>query len=169
MFATMIESYYGSETTAAELEARVGRLEKAVTALSDTHLMEDRVTEQVVKRLERSPGKARAEGQSSSPPAAMLAPPAEDARRRYWLPFEIWGEVRTFIRALGDHRYPFSFWGRFGWLAVGTAYFVVMYTIGLMPVIGWIIERLIDIVLAVILYKILSREVARYRAMFPNG
>jgi len=178
----MIETGYHIEATAAELDARLRRVEAAMTALTDTHLMEDRVADRVVQRLKRAPAKSLREsvvveagrlltGQmekidgNGTPPMAALAPPTavepypESAA---WLPFQFWGEVRTLMRMLADHRYPFSFLGRIGPLCVVLIYLFGMFFLPLF------IERVLDIVLAIVLYKILHREVRRYRSMFPG-
>jgi hypothetical protein len=157
----MTDSLYSFDPhTAEQIDERLRRLEAAVAALSDTHLMEDRVAERVAQRLKK---KAVVEA-NGTPPTAAFAPPAP---QRGWLLPELWGEVRTLMRMFGDHRYPFSFSMRLGPLTIGVLYVIQMWTIGLIPVVGWFFERIIEVVLAFMLYKILSREVARYRAMFP--
>src|SRR5581483_10101748 len=45
----------GTDEAVEALDQRVRRLEDAVAALQDTHLMEDRVVERVVQRLDHAP------------------------------------------------------------------------------------------------------------------
>lgn len=155
----MIESPENTEAELAHLDKRVQRLESAVTALSDTKLMEDRVADRVVTRLKREKESA------SNAPTTSDTPPEPP---RGWFLTELWTECRYFVRMLSDHRYPFSFSARIGPLAIFCAYFLAWLIIGWIPFVGSIAERIVDLILAAVLYKILSREVARYRAMFPD-
>lgn len=153
-----------------EVEQRLRRLESAVAALQDTQLMEERVADRVVQKSKRSPLSALRDtatvvvdaGKALVPKASSTTPPAENAG---WLLVDLWSEVRTFGRMLFDHRYPFSYAGRFGPVIIICAYVFCWLFMG--GVFGSLLERVIDIVLAFILYKIMSREVQRYRAMFP--
>jgi hypothetical protein len=154
----MIRKPDNTEAELTNLDQRVERLESAVTALSDTQLMEDRVADRVVTRLKRDKV-----GDGSAPTAAFASPAEQQSG---WFLKELWTECRYFVRMLSDHRYPFSFWTRVGPFAVLGVYLFSYYVIDPIPGIGWIVDRAIAIVLAVILYKILSREVARYRGMF---
>jgi hypothetical protein len=164
------------------LETRVHRLEQAVAALGDTQLMEDRVVERVARRIE--PG---ANG-NSSPPTARLrqavkpepadAPKHDDrhaepafashdsgATRAGWLVTEFLDEVRTMFRMMGDYRYRFSWTGRVIPLACIVIGLLSWFLIGNgIPLIGGAMDRIIDLILIVVAYKALSREVLRYRS-----
>ena len=50
-------------------------------------------------------------------------------------------------------------------VAFGLNYLIFNHTILDVPVFRHILERVVDVILAVLLYKVLSREVARYRQM----
>lgn len=159
---------YASVDHPTEVEQRLRRLESAIAALQDTPLMEERVAERVVQKMKRSPLTALRDTASvvvdagkALVPSAKPATTSSSNDQPGWLLFDLWNEIRTFGRMLFDHRYPFSYAGRFGPVIIICAYvFCWLFMIG-------IIERVIDIALAFILYKIMSREVQRYRAMFP--
>jgi hypothetical protein len=164
---------YAAVDHPTEVEQRLRRLESAVAALQDTHLMEQRVADRVLQKSKRSPlaalrdtatvvvdaSKALVPTASSS----SQSPPAPE--KAGWLLVDLWCEVRTFGKMIFDHRYPFSYAGRFGPVIITCAYVFCWLFMG--GVIGSLLERIIDVVLAFVLYKIMSREVQRYRAMFP--
>jgi hypothetical protein len=180
---------YAAAEHPSEVESRLRRLEASVAALQDTQLMEERVAERVAVRMKRSPMKSLrdsagvivdagkmllplksdASGSMARPVEAvadtMPIPPAPD--KPGWLLFDLWSEMRTLGKMLFDHRYPFSYAGRFGPVIIGCTYAFSWLFVSGMPMIGGITERIIDVLLAFLLYKILAREVQRYRAMFP--
>jgi hypothetical protein len=101
---------------------------------------------------------------------------AVNALRRPWLLFDLLRDVGATVRMYMDPRYrvrratqlmvPLIL------LSFGANYVLFNYTILDIPIFRHIFERLIEIVLAVLLYKVLMREVARYRqalAAFPVG
>jgi len=161
----MNDDAYRLENTNDALERRVTRLESVVAAMSDTHLMEDRVADRVAERLKQDKNPS-----DELPRTAMFpAPP----KPRGWVVLELWGEVQTFFRMLSDHRFPFSFAMRFGPLVLLLTY-VATYglfngLLGCLPwIVGEVMERIVDVVLVIMLYKIVSREIERYRMYFPN-
>jgi len=92
--------------------------------------------------------------------------------RRPWLLTEFFREVGTVVRMYMDARYRLRrstqilvplFVGLF---AANYLFFNVLFLH--VPVFSEILERLVAIVLAVLLYKVLSREVVRYRQMLAN-
>jgi hypothetical protein len=99
---------------------------------------------------------------------------AVNALRRPWLLFDLLRDVGATVRMYMDPRYrvrratqlmvPFIL------VLFGANYVLFNHTILDVPVFKHIFERLVEIVLAVLLYKVLMREVARYRqalAAFP--
>jgi hypothetical protein len=110
------------------------------------------------------------------PPA--LAPGGEsmlkavNALRRPWLLFDLLRDVGATVRMYMDPRYrvrrgtqlmvPFIL------LLFGMNYVLFNHTILDIPVFRHVFERLVEIVLGVLLYKVLMREVARYRQTIAN-
>lgn len=154
---------------ATELEDRLHRLESALAALQDTQLMEERLVERVAAKVTTP---SRTAGWRAGAAALFcngadivpLQPPkAVNAGRLF---YGLWDEFRTFWRMLFDHRYRMSFTGVVGPIAIIVCYLLSWLVVGSIPLVGWMLDRLFAVVLAVLLYKILSREVARYRSMF---
>jgi hypothetical protein len=185
MVESSLPMNYAAADHPSDVEMRLRRLEASVTALQDSQLMEERVAERVVQKLKRSPlkslrdsagvivdaGKALipAVGAAATSDKAKAAPTAAPSiDKPGWLLIDLWSEARTLGRMIFDHRYPFSYAGRFGPIIIACTYAFSWLFVSGMPMIGGITERIIDIFLAFLLYKILSREVQRYRGMFPE-
>jgi len=90
-----------------------------------------------------------------------------NALRRPWLLIDLLKEVGATFRMYTDPRYrirratkllvPLLF------VLFGLNYLMFNYTMLDIPVFRHLLERLVEVVLAVLLYKVVSREVARYR------
>jgi hypothetical protein len=172
------------------LEQRVHRLEDAVAALQDTQLMEERITERVVGRLHRPDGPAHtgivdAERRTPTPAVnagATLPEPAADSSaaplRRPWLIVEVFREIRIMIGMFFDSRYRVSWSAVFAlmllayilvsqwlWTLVGGVPVIGVLTTAMnLGFVGQILDKAVDLILALFAYKTLSREMARYRA-----
>ncbi len=166
------------------IEQRVHRLEDAVAALQDTSQLEDRLTERVTERIRHSapvaqePAGAIVEAHRPFVPRALAwvrsqttpAGGAASAVRQSWLLVDAVTEARAMFHMFVDPRYRMG-WGARG-LSVGLlvlillSYWVIPGT-GL-PLVGYFLNKVLDLILAFILYKILSRESRRYRATFPD-
>lgn len=104
-------------------------------------------------------------------PGGQITLNAVNALRRPWLLLELLRELGAMFRMYMDPRYrvrrstkilvPMLFVA----FIVNYLFFNFALTV---PVISEVFERLIDIVLAVLLYKALSREVARYRQVLAQ-
>jgi len=177
--ATYIHAEIPAVEHTPEVEQRLRRLEASVAALQDTQLMEERVAERVVVRLKRSPLKALREsaglvvdaGRSLVPAEPVVETPAasDPQENAFWLLPDLWAEIRTFGQMLFDHRYAFSITGRFGPVVIICTYVFAWFFIGGIALVGGFVERAVDIILAVLLYKIIAREVRRYRRQFPDA
>jgi len=160
------------------LDARLHRVEQAVAALSDTQLMEDRIVERVAHRtdphkngglfagatkfLKGSARKTEAEPSESLPqPDVVVEPPTAKAG---WLLVEFVQEIRAAMRMFADYRYRMSWTGRIVPLACVILGVLSFFIIRLVPLVGSVLDFVIDFVLIVILYKALSREVERYQS-----
>lgn len=176
----------GPDPSSPSLEQRVRRLEDAVATLQDTSQMEERVAERLAGRM----GRDRTTGIQQSAnalldagrhilPVAVSAMQAqarvaeEHARagpkplRRPWLLFDVFVEGRAMIRMYFDPRY------RLSWEAclVPPAVLLLMaaswFWLSGLPLVGLILDRAIDLVLAFVAYKVLSREAQRYLETVP--
>jgi hypothetical protein len=105
------------------------------------------------------------------PPALLAAVVPADAAGGVWGRVPVLRELRLMLGMYFDPRYRLSRPGQLGIPAVlGLMllnYFFFNAIIGfpLLPFVGGVFERLFLIVLAVVLYKLLSREAARYEAV----
>jgi hypothetical protein len=182
-----------ADCTPESLEQRVHRLEDAVAALQDTHFMEERITDRVMDRLHHqqelpATGVIAAERRTRAPARDAALPdmeatteprPAHQApRRRPWVIMEVFRELKTMIGMFFDTRYRVSWSAYFALMVL--AYVLVstwLWTLwagipvlgllsGVMKVefVGGILDKAVDLILALFAYKILSREVFRYRA-----
>jgi len=157
------------------LEGRVHRLEEAVAALQDTHVMEERIVEKL--RGETLGGGPQAkvgplppdsEQVKATPPGAAPPPPEMPA----WnptapsLPARLSGlaEFRAMVRMFFDMHYHVAWTTRLltliivGLIATSHWWFPPSYV----PAIGFIFEKTIDIILAFLLYRVLGNEARRY-------
>jgi hypothetical protein len=167
-----------------ELEHRVRRLEDAVAALQDTQIMEDRVVERVAQRLDRSPLSLHdAPGLIVDAPR-MLLPKTVDplpddeptangaaatAVRSTWLLLEVFREFRAILRMLTDYRYRMTWTGRIiPLIALGVAFFSWFLIGGRFLYLGDWVDKAVDVVLIVVVYKVLTREVQRYHELLAR-
>jgi hypothetical protein len=83
----------------------------------------------------------------------------------FWGGYAVWREVRLMFRMYFDPRYRLSRICQLGAPAILILMVLNYFFIGAFPYIGFLLERLTLIVLAVALYKLLSWEAARYDAV----
>jgi hypothetical protein len=169
------------------LENRVRRLEDQVEGLQDTRKLEDRVTERIAKRLERKQSNAAIKvpvaavaAPSKPPPMAAIAPPTEmppvvviqgNAVKQRWLAVDIFTEFRAMLRMFLDARYRVFYmsWQTKVYPVLLLGLIVVSgFTISYVPLIGPVLDRLAELVIAFSLYKVLSREAGRYKEIAPQ-
>jgi hypothetical protein len=79
--------------------------------------------------------------------------------------FVVWRELRLMLHMYFDPRYRLSRVCQFGMPAVLVLMVLNFFFFGAIPYIGFLLERLVLVVLAVALYKLLSWEAARYAAV----
>lgn len=162
------------------LDDRLKRLEESINSLHSRavvpHATEDELAERVLNLLTAKAAEHRAANGLGPPglmPAAAVTaiPPEVGALPNGqtlwgWFVAGVFSEVRTIARMYFDPRYRLSRVGQFGVPAILALfvlnYFFFAYTCALpvLPVIG---ERLVCVALSLALYKVLVREVARYR------
>lgn len=104
----------------------------------------------------------------SPPEGVILTPPEPDTQRRTWFILQLWAEVRLAVRMYFDPRYRVSRMAQIAFPAFFALlvlnYFFFAYWLPI-PVISPVLERLLDVVLAAVAYRVLQRELDRYRAV----
>jgi hypothetical protein len=188
----------GAAARVEALEGRVRRLEDALAALQDTRALEERVVERVAAKvgpgdpngLRESAGLIMEAGRHLLPAAAgALAGGADAAEaharaqaqpaapgRRPWLLFEVYAELRAMVRMYVDPRFRLTWQARLLPLVL----LVAIATSGLwlpgndflnkitLNIVGTLYEKVVDLALAFVLFKVLHREVSRYRQSSPD-
>lgn len=103
------------------------------------------------------------------PEGTILAPPEpHEPLRRGWFVSQIWSEIRLAVRMYFDPRYRVSRTAQIAFplfaalLVLNYFLFSVWFSIA---IVSPIVERLLDVVLAVLAYRVLMRELDRYRAV----
>jgi hypothetical protein len=169
----------------ATLEERIRRLEDVVATLQDTRPLEERIVEKVSTRIKRQSARADSEstgilanaGKKLFSSALTVAPPAPDAPAgdpqpqpaspasgRTWLLYDLYSELRTMVRMYVDRRYRVSWLARVVPLAAVVIYVFSWFIFaGNFLGVGSLFDRVVDVVLACLVYKVLAREAARYR------
>jgi hypothetical protein len=178
---------------AESMEQRIRRLEKAISAMQDTRLMEERVVEKVVNRIDQAPQQApahpgeAADGTTNGGPellsgsvravgsqlVAMTSPAAESNgsvfSAKSWILTDIAQEIRTFFVMFFDFRYRTSPIAKI--IPIGAFFMFVLSWIfmqGSVIFIGSLMNYMLDLFLVILVYKTLQREAARYRAILPS-
>jgi hypothetical protein len=91
--------------------------------------------------------------------------PPPGATPSFWDRFAVWRELRLMIHMYVDPHYRLSRVCQFGVPVVLALMVLNFFILGAIPYIGFLLERLALVVLAVGLYKLLSWEAARYAAV----
>jgi hypothetical protein len=105
-----------------------------------------------------------------SPRSENLASMIPAGVRRTWRLFDALTELRAMYWMYFDPRYRLSWMGRLGPLIIAA----LIVTSGFwmpgtaLPLIGLVIDKLVDLILAYILFKLLSSEARRYRETAPD-
>jgi hypothetical protein len=163
------------------LEQRVGRLEDAVAAIQDTQLMEDRVVERVIHRVEHAILPPHDNSGLLVSAARMLLPktvdavtddgtaaPAGDPARSPWLVVDVLNELRWMVRMLTDYRYRMTWTGRAVLVTAIVVGVLSWFMVSGLPVIGGILDRVVLILAAIVTYRAMGREVQRYRDLMAR-
>ena len=174
----------GSDTVPPTLEERVNRLEGAVAILQDTQQLEERVVERLSDRFNSSAAHAiradlapiAAHSPEASPTAVDGPAAIPEATRVYepvrkpWLLWDAYAEARVMILMYVDPRYRLTWMTRF--LPLGLLALILTSWFWLpgssVPIMGTLFDKALDLVLAFLLFKVLSREARRYREVTPD-
>jgi hypothetical protein len=178
------ESPPPSAVPADPLEQRVYRLETAVSALQDTQALEDRLVERVSDRLQ-SKVAIEAERLSAAERRTAATAVMAAAGKAYRAVVPLGAApgqhasflvIDLFVEAVAIFRMFFDFTYKVAW---STRILVVVLLLAILTshwwlpgtqidIIGRYLDKLVDLVLAFILYKALSREAQRYLQTRPS-
>lgn len=104
------------------------------------------------------------DGPPPPPSGAVLHPPAPPAQRRWFLA-QLWSEFRLAVRMYFDPRYRVSRTAQLLVPVLLAAFVLNYFAFGVwfaIPLLSPILERLVCVLLGVFLYKVMTRELARY-------
>lgn len=159
--------------TAEGLDRRLQRLEQAVAALQDVQIMEDRVVERVVQRIERSPDMLfQNRSNVIVDPSRMLPPrdvtgatgPVEmESAGGPWSIVGVYREIRAILRMLGDYRYRMSWTVRMSLIAAIVICTLSWLLISGLPFVGGLFDRVVLVVAVIVTYRTLSSELHRFQ------
>jgi|GEM_PF-2665095 hypothetical protein len=173
------------------LEDRLHRLEKAIAALSDTKLMEERLVEKVITRVPPPtaalappqtttsatgaifeagkallPGAIKAvtsELKAATNPQTASAPRGGFLAPQTWMLTDLVYDIRTFFSLYVDYRYRPSWTSRIVPIAVIGLLIINIVMRQTSGLMGIAMEYVLDPIALIILFKTLSREAIRYR------
>jgi hypothetical protein len=140
---------------------RLQKLEQAVSALADRASRNGPVPD----GLATSFGALVPATQAGVLVPVVPQDPPPGTEPNFWDRFAVWRELRLMLHMYFDPRYRLSRVCQFGMPAVLMLMVLNFFFLGAIPYIGFLLERLALIVLAVALYKLLSWEAARYAAV----
>jgi hypothetical protein len=173
----------GTSDREAALEDRIRKLEAALAAQTAVPPDDEAVTERVLAKLSSLAGSGRSVAervlvlasdgsQQALPPlpdGAVLHPPTaampEEAHRR-WFFTQLWTEIRLVFRMYFDPHYRVSRTTQFALPGIALLlvfdYFFFSVWVSIVFV-SPVMERLLAVALGVLGYKLIVRELARYR------
>jgi hypothetical protein len=173
------------------LDLRVRRLEDAIAGLQDTRQIEERVAERVSDKICRNPSHGIQEsasflinagrhilpltkGLASDSSEAALNPNLPRPARPAWWLFEAYDDLRSVVRMYFDPLYR----RHMTWTAFLTPFVLLACILVVwfwmptsIPILGLglaFLDKVVDVLLAFFAFKILSRELHRYREMMAG-
>lgn len=174
------------------LEQRIRRLEDALAQLQELRRGETRIVHQPTAPRPASPppqppptaapvptaalfdmGKRLlgAASEAITPAPAPPSPPATTRARAVWFLWDTWAEARAIARMFLDPRYHLPWSARVFPLVLLAAILTSKYWVpgSSIPILGdWLLVKLVDTLLAFVLFKWLGHEARRYRQTSPD-
>jgi hypothetical protein len=165
----------------AELEERIHKLETALAERNSAALTEDAVAERVIAKLSSVAGlpqssdgtdrvlvlASKPDDHPPPPKGAVLHPPemVNDPTHRTWFLTELLAEFRLALHMYFDPRYRISRTTQFAIPGIAILFVLnyLFYAWINIPFLSPVAERAIDILLCVVGYKLIIRELGRYR------
>ncbi len=161
--------------TVPPLEERVRRLEAAMKEMQETRIT-DRPAQEPPQPLVAVPVATPALELAVQAVPAATAPPAPappdvktPENKRSWLLTDILAEARAIQFMFFDPRYRMSWGGRLFPILLLAAFVLTGWLpIAKIPLVGWLIEKSVELILCFVLFKVLSHESRRYRETAPE-
>ena len=151
------------------LEERVRRLEDAMATLQQAHGIQEAPTHPPAPE---PPGPVDFTADQAGPLPAPAAPdaalPPEEPRPRHWLLFEMIAEMRVMVRMYLDPRYRLTWQTRLLPPLLIFGMICSWWMISGIPVVGFLMDRVVVLLLTYALFKVLTREATRYRMTSPD-
>jgi hypothetical protein len=160
--AVKLEPANGQFVAEAEpLAERLRRLEQTLAAMQNTEALEQQLAARVAARLQEQ---ASANGLAASDASGIggYVPAGADG---FWDRLGSLREFKLMFRMYFDPRYRLSRVVQFAVPVVFGLMVLNYFFAAGVPFIGFFVERIVLVVLGVVLYKLLSREAARYDAV----
>ena len=167
------------DTLSEALHERIERLETMIVELRETSLNDAQIVERVLAQLrEQDPDHSRfPQGLAADHTAqtaglvpasvAGIEPEEQPEGARFWRWLGTFREFPTMLRMYFDSRYRLSRMGQLtAPVLVGLMVLnYVFFSFWSVPILAPIFERLLLVILAVLLYKVLARETIRYSSV----
>jgi hypothetical protein len=106
-----------------------------------------------------------------TPTAAPPSPPATARARAVWFLWDTWAEARAIVRMFVDPRYHLPWSARIFPIVLLAAILFSKYWVpgSSIPILGdWLLVKLVDTLLAFVLFNWLGHEARRYRQTSPD-
>jgi hypothetical protein len=170
------------------LEQRIRRLEDALAQLQSQQGIEARIVSQPAPPRPSSPPSAAPPASTAAlfdmgkrllgtaaeaitPAPAPHTPPVTARARAVWFLWDTWAEARAIARMFLDPRYHLPWSARIFPIVLLAAILFSKYWVpgSSIPFLGdWLLVKLVDTLLAFVLFKWLGQEARRYRQTSPD-
>jgi hypothetical protein len=161
-----------SDCVLTALEQRVQRLENAVAALQERSAPEATLSQVNAFAKASEPSVQNDKARTGEPPETHTETYAERPAyqtprlRPPWLLLDLYLDAKAMVRMFFDRRYQVAWTTRavviFFLVMILTSYWWFPLSWGV-PVLGYYLDKIVDFILAFLVYKVLSREARRYR------
>ncbi len=179
-------------TVLPRLEERVSRLEVGLAQLQDTQQLEERVaakvTDHITHELAPAAGTSPTAGlaaigkrlfsMTTSPHPPRTLSPRPAGSRPGWLLWDMLAEARIILRMYVDPRYRMTWVGRVVPIVMLVCFLGATYVVSLVPILGPLLLKVpivgdlvlsaVQLLIAYVLFKVLSHEARRYREISPD-
>ncbi len=178
------EPVHTNHVELAALELRVRRLEDAFAQVQDLQQLEQRLVERFQLPQPEPPRSTTSlvldaarhliAPEPVPPPPTLVAPvPRPYHVEHPWFLTDLLTEARVIVRMFVDPRYRLGWQTRLGAFVLIVAIFTsTLWIPGMVLLQGWflgtLVDKVVDLLLAFVLFKLLGREARRYRETAPD-